>query len=181
MARAVKLAQTPDAPIKDGSHCRWCAAKPTCPLKTGEVERVQKIAIQAIDKTKLSEYLVVADALEDWIKDVRALAHQILDSGAPVPGFKLVSKRATRQWKLNKDETMQALFKMELNFDDIFSKPELLSPAQVEKVLKKRKLELPDDLVMAISSGTTMASESDPRPAVLKIGQQMTAALSKLN
>jgi len=181
LARAVKLAQTSDAPIKDGSHCRWCAAKPTCPLKTGEVERVQKIAIQAIDKTKLSEYLVVADALEDWIKDVRALAHQILDSGAPVPGFKLVSKRATRQWKLNKDETMQALFKMELNFDDIFSKPELLSPAQVEKVLKKRKLELPDDLVMAISSGTTMASESDPRPAVLKIGQQMTAALSKLN
>jgi hypothetical protein len=63
---------------------------------------------------------------------------------------------------------------------DIYSK-ELLSPAQMEKVLKKRKLALPDDLVVAVSSGTTLAPESDPRSAVLQIGKQLTAALSKIN
>jgi hypothetical protein len=36
--------------------------------------------------------------LEQWITDVRGLAHQVLDAGKPVPGFKLVAKRATRQW-----------------------------------------------------------------------------------
>jgi hypothetical protein len=57
---------------------------------------------------------------------------------------------------------------------------EIRSPAQMEKVLKKRKLALPDELVVSVSSGDTLAPESDPRPAVLQIGQQLTAALSKL-
>jgi hypothetical protein len=39
---------------------------------------------------------------------------------------------------------------------------------------------LPDELVVTISSGSTLALESDPRPAVLQIGKQLTAALSKL-
>jgi hypothetical protein len=39
---------------------------------------------------------------------------------------------------------------------------------------------LPNDLVVAVSSGSTLAPESDPRPAVLNIGKQLTAALSKL-
>jgi hypothetical protein len=50
----------------------------------------------------------------------------------------------------------------------------------MEKVLKKRKMALPDDLVVSVSSGTTLASEDDPRPAVLQIGAQLSAALSKL-
>jgi len=39
---------------------------------------------------------------------------------------------------------------------------------------------LADDLVVSVSSGTTLAVESDPRPAVLQIGKQLTAALLKL-
>ncbi len=54
------------------------------------------------------------------------------------------------------------------------------SPAQMEKVLKKHGKELPSDLVTTVSSGSTLAVESDPRPAVLQIGKQLTAALSKL-
>jgi len=57
---------------------------------------------------------------------------------------------------------------------------ELKSPAQVEKVLKKSKLSLPDGIVMAISSGHTLADEADARPPVVLIGKQLTAALSKL-
>jgi hypothetical protein len=55
----------------------------------------------------------------------------------------------------------------------------LLSPAQAEKLLKKRKLTLPDDLVVSVSSGTTLAPVDDPRPAVQSfIG--LSKALSKL-
>ena len=56
----------------------------------------------------------------------------------------------------------------------------IISPAQAEKLLKKEKKELPKELVVSVSSGSTLAPESDPRPAVLLIGQQMTEALSKL-
>ena len=56
----------------------------------------------------------------------------------------------------------------------------LLSPAQMEKVLKKRKLSMPADLIVAISSGNTLAPEDDPRPAALQIGRQLSAALGKI-
>jgi len=178
LVKAVKLAQQPNAELKIGDHCRWCAAKPICPQMTGAVDRALKTQIESINVGMLGSYLVNADILEDWIKDLRALAHQILDSGAPVPGYKLVAKRGTRQWTDEKD-VVHWLDGKGLEPTEIYSK-EILSPAQMEKVLKKRKLTLPDDLVVSVSSGTTLAVESDPRPAVLQIGKQLTAALSKL-
>ena len=178
LVKAVKLAQQPNAELKIGDHCRWCAAKPICPQMTGAVDRALKTQIESIDAPMLGAYLANADMLEDWIKDLRALAHQILDSGALVPGYKLVNKRGIRQWTDEKD-VVHWLDGKGLEPTEIYSK-ELLSPAQMEKVLKKRKMTLPDDLVVSVSSGTTLAAESDPRPAVLQIGKQLTAALSKL-
>jgi hypothetical protein len=175
LVKAVKLAQQPNAELKIGDHCRWCAAKPICPQMTGAVDRALKTQVEAIDVQTLGAYLANADMLEDWIKDLRALAHQILDSGAPVPGYKLVAKRGTRQW-IDEGKAALALAGM-----DIFPhKTEIISPAQAEKELKKSKKTLPDDLVVSVSSGTTLAVESDPRPAVLQIGKQLTAALQKL-
>jgi hypothetical protein len=176
LVKAVKLAQQPDAALKVGDHCRWCAAKPICPQMTGAVDRALKTQIEAIDAEMLGTYLANADILEDWIKDLRALAHQILDRGAPIQGYKLVAKRGTRQW-VDEAKAYVELAKMDVH---PYKEPELISPAQAEKELKKRKMTLPDDLVVSVSSGTTLAAESDPRPAVLQIGKQLTAALSKL-
>ena len=53
--------------------------------------------------------------------------------------------------------------------------------AQAEKVLKKHKIDLPSDMVVAVSSGSTLAVETDPRPAVVQIGRQLSAALGKLS
>ena len=176
LVKAVKLAQQPDAELKIGDHCRWCAAKPICPQMTGAVDRALKTQVEAIDVQTLGAYLANADILEDWIKDLRALAHQILDSGAPVPGYKLVAKRGTRQWV---DEAQAHVELRKLGIEP-YKEPELVSPAQAEKELKKRKMTLPDDLVVSVSSGTTLAAESDPRPAVLQISSQLRAAISKL-
>ena len=176
LVKAVKLAQQPDAELKVGDHCRWCAAKPVCPQMTGAVDRALKTQVEAIDVQTLGNYLANADILEDWIKDLRALAHQILDSGAPVPGYKLVAKRGTRQW-VDDEKAVAALIKLNVV---PYKEPELISPAQAEKELKKSKMTLPDDLVVSVSSGTTLAAESDPRPAVLQISSQLRAAISKL-
>jgi len=178
LVKAVKLAQQPNAELKIGDHCRWCAAKPICPQMTGAVDRALKTQVETIDVQTLGAYLANADILEDWIKDLRALAHQILDSGAPVPGYKLVAKRGTRQW-VDEQSTIDALRAQGLDFID-YTKQELLSPAQMEKVLKQRKLTLPDDLVVSVSSGTTLAAESDPRPAVLQISSHLRGAFFKL-
>jgi len=174
---AVKQSAKPDAPLKIGEHCRWCAAKPICPLMTGAVDRATQTQIKELDAEQLGQMLERAAVLEDWISDLRALAMQVLESGHPVPGYKLVAKRATRQWR--DEETAKAALCALLPITEV-TESSLISPAQAEKKLKKLKLGLPDDQVISVSSGNTMAPESDPRPAVLQIGSQLTAALSKL-
>ena len=179
LVKAVKAAEQPDAGLKAGDHCRWCAAKPVCPKMTGAVDRALQVQLKEIDVDTLGRYLKNADLLEDWIKDLRGLALQLLEKDLPVPGYKLVAKRGTRQWA-NETKALEALHDLGVPRAELLKPEELLSPAQAEKVLKKRKMALPDDLVVSVSSGTTLASEDDPRPAVLQIGSQLSAALSKL-
>ena len=177
LLQAVKASAKKDAPIAVGEHCRWCSAKPVCPKMTGAVDRALDTQLENIDANKIGAYLANCDLLEQWITDLRALAHQILEADKPVPGWKLVNKRATRQWA-NEDVADDVLSKV-IPKDELYV-AKMISPAQAEKVLKKLGQQLPDDLVVAVSSGSTLAREDDPRPAVVQIGKQLTAALSKI-
>ena len=174
LVKAVKAAQEPDAPIAMGDHCKWCAAKPVCPQMTGAVDRALRATMQELNPEQLGAYLNQAEQLESWIKDLRGLATQLLENNMPVPGHKLVQKQARRQW-VNEAEAEALLMQLGVNP----MKQELISPAQAEKELKKSKTTLPDILVKSVSSGTTLAPESDPRPAILQLGD-LRAALSKI-
>jgi len=178
LAMAVKISQMPDAPLNAGDHCRWCAAKPTCPKMTGMADRALHAQLDTLNVVQIAEYLKKADMLEQWITDVRGLAHQVLDAGKPVPGFKLVAKRAIRQWG-DEDQALVAMMNEGIPEEELTT-VKVISPAQAEKVLKKHGKQLPANQVVAVSSGSTLVEESDPRPAVLQIGQQLTAALSKI-
>jgi hypothetical protein len=175
---AVNAAAKIDAPLREGSHCKWCAAKPTCPLMTGAVDRALKVKLDAIDAPTIDAYLQNAEILEEWIKDLRALAFTMLESGRDLPNHKLVAKRATRKWS-DEVEAKKALLATGLLESDVME-ASMISPAQAEKKLKKLKQPLPEGSTVSISSGSTMAHADDPRPAVLLIGQQLTAALNKL-
>jgi hypothetical protein len=173
---AVRLSSWADAPMQTGDHCRWCTAKPICPQMTGAVDRALKVQLAALPVEQIAVQLQQADMLEDYIKELRALAFQMLENERAVPGYKLVAKRGTRQW-VNEDAV--DLWVYNETIPDAYD-AKLKSPAQMEKMLKKLGKELPSELVVSISSGSTLAPESDPRPAVLQIGKQLTAALSKI-
>jgi hypothetical protein len=175
---AVNASMKIDAPLREGNHCKWCAAKPTCPLMTGAVDRALKVKIDAIDAPTINAYLENAEILEEWIKDLRALAFTMLESGRDLQSYKLVAKRATRKWS-DEIEAKKALLATGLTESDVME-ASFISPAQAEKKLKKLKQPLPEGSTVSISSGSTMAHVDDPRPAVLLIGQQLTAALNKL-
>ena len=176
LKRAVKASEMPAAALRAGDHCRWCAAKPICPVMTGAVDRALQTQIANLDPAFVGAYLKNANLLESWVSDLRALAFSMLEKGVKVPEWKLVAKKSTRKW-LDEGAAEVALTALTI---DPWKEAELVSPAQAEKLLKPLKQALPDDLVASISSGTTLAPESDPRPEVLQIGQQLTAALSKL-
>jgi hypothetical protein len=177
LVRAVKTAQTPDAPLAQGDHCRWCTAKPICPQMTGAVDRALKQQIVNLDVDTLGQYLKNADLLEEWVKDLRALAFGLLEKNVAVPGYKLVQKQARRKWT-SEESAKQALLSLGLK-ESVVVETSIMSPAQAEKALKKRFSELPEDLIKSESSGTTLAPVEDDRPAVQSfVG--LSKALSKL-
>ena len=178
LVAAVKTAMKPDAPLMHGDHCRWCAAKPICPRMTGAVDRALKVQLESIDAATLGKYLQNAELLEEWIKDLRALAHRMLEKNVPVPGYKLVAKQSRRKWT-DEQAARKALLDMGLK-ESVVVETSIMSPAQAEKALKKRFSELPEGLIKSESSGTPLAPESDDRPAVLSIGATLVDALSKL-
>ena len=173
---AVRAAEQPDAPLAAGDHCRWCTAKTICPVVSGAVARAARTAIKTVNVDRLAEALGQIDLLEGYIKDARDLAQQLLENGVEVPGWKLVPKRATRKWADDK-KVLTALTEAGLNIEQL-TDPK--SPAQMEKVLKKHNVPMPTDLIVSVSTGNTLAPEDDPRPAVLQIGKQLSAALGKL-
>jgi hypothetical protein len=172
LKKAVKVASLPDAKLNPGDHCRFCPAKPTCPAMTGAVDRALKVKLDAVDDEMLGKYASNAVLLQGWIDDLNTLVRTKIEKGYKIPGWKLVAKQSRRKWV---DEVVAAKTLLGLGINP--QKPlEIISPAQAEKKLKN----LPEGLTVSVSSGDTLAPESDPRPAVLQIGQQLTAALSKL-
>ena len=175
LLRAVKLSRQPDAPMAHGDHCRWCAAKPICPILTGAVDRAVQAKLEAMPTDQIAYYLEQVPMIEQFISDLKGLAQNLIESGQPVPGWKLVNKRATRQWT---DPDEAVVFLQAADIEPFEQK--LISPAAAEKLLKKAKIPFADGLVVAVSSGSTLAPASDPRPDAVQIGQQLMSALSKL-
>lgn len=174
---AVELALADDAPRKAGEHCTFCLAAGTCQtLRDHSLEQARVIfddpvALKAQEVTpempgdELARALEAADVVEIWLRAVRAEAFRRLSDGADVPGFKLVAKRGRRAW-LNEGQAYQRLLGAGLGEDDV-REWKLRTPAQVEKLVKRHKVEVDlGELTLTKSSGATLAPENDPRPAI---------------
>jgi hypothetical protein len=140
------------------------------------MDRLLKAKLDALPVDQIARYMDQIPMVEEFIKSVQALAHQMIEDGGSVPGWKLVNKRAMRQW-VDEDKAVAFLSSAGV---EAWAEPKAISPAVAEKALKKAKIELPADLVVAVSSGSTLAPESDPRPSVLQIGQTLSKAMAKI-
>jgi hypothetical protein len=177
LVAAVKKARRPDAEFKRGDWCKWCAAKPVCPLMTGAAERALKTQIDTLDKAKIGKYLEDAAYLEEWVKSVQELAETIILSGGNVDGWKLVEKRATKKWV---DETTADEFLSRHLAESEYTTRKIITPTQAEKLLKQQNVELPEFAIDKSSSGLTLAKDSDKRPAVITAQTRLATALAKI-
>lgn len=165
---AAEDTEDPNAPLVSGDHCRFCPASATCPeLRSQALVTVEQVfgTLLPYEPTDLSEALNKVDMIEGWCKSLRSFAYNELMSGRAIPGWKLVDKRATRKWADDEKITIRSLAKRsKLNPDLFFTEPNLISPAQAEKVLKEHglKKDLIDDLTVAVSSGSKLVRESEP-------------------
>lgn len=166
LKHAVERALEPDAPFKLGAWCKFCSGKIGCPLYNNLATETLALTPDELAE-QLAEKLPYADAMIDLGKRLKDMAHALLEQGQPVRGYKLVNGRQTRSW-VDEEKALRYFAKIGLPAPERHVK-KIVSPAQAEKALKANGLpdELPKNLVLSQPSGTTLALESDKRPAVL--------------
>ncbi len=162
-----------------GDHCKYCLAKRhmKCPafsehkfniarnsfagyLQTNELVLPEP---QDISPEWLSQILDAANAFNDWIKTVEEYAIRQAQRGIIPPDYKLVKANTKRKWK--DDALAEMLLSLELG-EEVYAARKLLSPNQIEKLLKKNKSELDiSDLYQKPEGGLTLVKISDARPA----------------
>jgi hypothetical protein len=173
----------PDAPLAVGSWCRFCPALPVCPAQEAHAVELAQAEFSALPAElppppeRLSEEQILTvlnkgSIVIDWIREVYGYAQTLLEAGEPVPGWKLVPRRATRKWK----DPVKATVWCEEHVDEPYQDPKLKSPAQIEKELKaglprgkkKQAAVMLEESghVTKESSGNTIAPTADARPAV---------------
>ena len=161
---ATAAERTKTKELKPGEWCKFCPAAATCPaLNAQRTEMIAAEFTPGANVALIAKGLGMVPALEAQIKALRELAYNLAVQGVPIPGHKLVEKRATRKWK---DPEGLAGVAGPTWFED----PTLKSPAQVEKMLGKKSFgEKCADLVTKESSGYTLVADSDNRPAAQPI------------
>lgn len=173
---ALRTASRPEAPQKIGHWCRFAACKPVCKLHSApllDLAALETATMKAAPrKTEtahtdaLARILELAPIAEAVIAEARQQAHDLLTAGHPVRGFKLVPKRAIRRWNAEDAEIIKALRRRYRLKKSEVTELVLKSPAQVEKLLARGET-IPTSLAAGVSSGATLAQESDKRPAVI--------------
>jgi hypothetical protein len=174
---AVSIAKGPDPLTCAGNWCKFCPASSICPQKTGSAQRA--MLLNPTDLDTIRESLKLAKELETWIATVRATAHEQLEKGAAIKGWKLVMKRATRKW--DDDDKVAKYLARKFGGRKNVIHEKVITPAQAETMAKTDGVELNlDGRITAQSSGTTLAAVTDKRPAIVG-GKALEAALASIH
>lgn len=182
-----------DARIVAGDWCRWCTAKPFCPVVHGAAQEAAMVAfsavapaaVKAVDRLAEVQLLPIEQLgqMLKWEGAVKALFEAVKDTvrdrlsqGLPVPGWKLVDGReGNREWV--DEDAVLAEFGPTLGVDALYNK-KIKSPAQIEKIVgKKHKF---DHLVTRKPGEKAIARDTDPRPAVASAAQDAFGVVETL-
>ena len=177
-----------DAPLNVGSWCRFCPASALCPAqKENAVAAVQDAFVadaeahlpqpETLTEEELQLVLDQAEHIMDWLRSVQTFVRRQKEDGRVlVDSWKLIEKRANRKWSKQDEEIVQELADVGLTPEDLFEQ-KLLSPAQVEKLLRREGHQIPEGLVEREVNGYNLVPSSDPRPeaVVAQIAEVFTA------
>jgi hypothetical protein len=149
-------------PVPSDSACQYCNAKTICPAQANMVEVVYSAPpVEVLTEEQISVLLTKFDMVEDYIKAVKEVAIKRMEQGAVIEGWQLAPKRAVRSWTSD-EKAMEHLVFLGLRIHEI-TKTELLTPAQVEKLLPKGLKEAVEPLTSRISTGLTLARDKGLR------------------
>ena len=163
-----------------GTWCKWCPAVSVCPAQNRDAKAALGLDPQTAEG--LATAMLLADQLEPWIKSVRRLAHEQLERGDRIDGFKLVINRASRKWIDENNIAKKLKGSKKLTADDYLNF-KMVSPPQLEKVCKTKGIDFGQfaEYYDMVSTGTTVVPEADSREGIVKTADRsIPEALDKL-
>jgi hypothetical protein len=168
-AEALKLSYAaiqnePTKFVASDKACKWCHAKVKCPEMKRLASEAAAFDFKVMDMDTVEEWLPKLSMLNSFIEAVEAKAKDTMLAGGSISGWKVVEGRKTRGWT---DVPKTELWLKQQGYDQIYTKPVLLSVAQMEIALKGESLDMAPLITIGIGQ-PTIAPEKDKRPSVDK-------------
>jgi hypothetical protein len=158
-----------------GEHCRFCPHAGRCRTLTKTCTEYitthgMKAGVPVLAPWEVAEVLSMEPLVTLWLKRVKDQALTTLLDGGEIPGFKAVEGRGSRSWA-DELEVAAELEKHGVSRED-YTKTEVLSVAQMEKALGKKKVaELVGGHIVKTTRTPTVAPMSDKRPAYDRLAE----------
>ena len=141
---AAGRALNPMALLHPGEHCRYCRANGRCPEQVAIIKSVDTTLtvenVAALPMEKVSELLAAVEDrnVKNIIGAMQARMLAALLAGHVDERFALKAGRGSRKWIGGVEALLPDVVKgLGKAVEDVYTKPELLSVAQVEKVVGK--------------------------------------------
>lgn len=161
----------PNAPLKAGSHCKWCKHKSNCTQKSQEslevvntmttennplIEMIGNTAVidfKVMDNEKLSDLADSEAGIMAIFDNVKKEIESRIDAGQKVPGYAKKPGNSSRVWSLSEDEIVKKLKSLRMKKDDMYP-PKLITPAQAMKLSSlsdKQKKKIESELISTVA------------------------------
>src|SRR5688572_17543796 len=158
-----QLTRKPNAPRNAGEHCQFCRARPYCAEAERHARDLVAKSFDSEDGERLGYLMKEIQVVENFCREVRKAAFAYASSGKLVQGWKMAYGRSTRNFRSQKAAIAFLKRKFKIKEADMFTEPELKSPAQIEKLLpaKMRKGALAD--IIDIRQGRPILIPADDK------------------
>ena len=163
-----KLAAKGKGDFCSGEHCRFCPHAGQCPTLAADCTKAVnvsggKAAVPTLAPWMIADILKQEPVISAWIKAVKDRALTQMLNGEQIPGYKVVEGRGSREWE-DTQSALAALAQAGYSSEQVFTQPEILSPAAMEKSIGKKKVgELVGQYIVSKPGNPTIAPESDRR------------------
>lgn len=138
--------------LSAGDHCKFCKAAGFCPALDQKAMDEAAVWFDDQDQPRISntpdmmspdvlaQKLDALDMIEDWIKAVRARAHELAEQGVEIPNYILVPKTGREKWAEDAEAKAAAIAERAgLRAEQVFNAPKIRTPKQVRDALAKAK------------------------------------------
>lgn len=157
---AAKRTKDPNALLTVGDWCKFCPAREHCPaLRKETLGFNTDLEPDYLTGEEIGELLAKSKSLIAFFQMLEKEAFKRILTGAKVPGYKLVRKKANRVWKATAEKALREEYGQEA-----FTTPVLKSPPQIEQLEGGKKFA--SRYAFTPDVGLTIAPSSDKREEV---------------